>query len=467
MIGCYIRVSSRQQRDESDSPANQEARLRGAGAEVIYRDLAVSGYRLDKRRDATDFQRLLVDVQAGRLTRLLCTRLDRIARRDVIVLELAELCERHGVEFVSLGSGTVDTGSASGWLSVKMQLLIGEHFSRALSENIGAAYRAGWARGKAVRGPLPWHLQRDPAVPAHEHQFIKGPHWAVARQAVEMVLDGAATAGVAAFLRAQGVGPTSRSGVLNWLRNPMLRGHAGEWRGEGLRLLNVAPPLVSEAEFDQITARLTANRCRWGANAAPTVTIRALSGICQCSRCGSPLVQNRTGRRPRKDGSTGPEYWFLRCRHDPCPSVQRGWSMDAIERVLVEEHLALEADRLARLFTRARIEQTRAKRASGPEAVALRQELRMRVKLPAEFRTPADDDRIAHLRAQLAVMDAGLRDQPRALPVSATFRRAYWQSPRLFLGQAVEKRNAIWRDLVEEARIDCAGKLVVSVRWRY
>ena len=88
-IAGYIRVSSRQQRDESDSPANQRARLEQAGATLIYEDLAVSGFRPERRRNADGYRSLVAAIESGQISRLLCTRLDRIARRDAIVLELS------------------------------------------------------------------------------------------------------------------------------------------------------------------------------------------------------------------------------------------------------------------------------------------------------------------------------------------------------------------------------------------
>lgn len=174
VVGGYVRVSSRRQRDETDSPASQRQRLEAAGATVFFEDLAVSGFNLAQRRKAVDFRRLEEAIRRRQITRLVATRLDRIARRDALVLELSELCDAHGVEFVTLGSGRVDTSTASGWLQVKMQLLIAEHFSRQLSENVRHGTAAQFARGVPARsaGSLPFHLQREPGT---RHGVIEGP----------------------------------------------------------------------------------------------------------------------------------------------------------------------------------------------------------------------------------------------------------------------------------------------------
>ncbi|MFN9113056.1 MAG: recombinase family protein, partial [Bacteroidota bacterium] len=135
-VAGYIRVSGTKQRDESDSPASQRQRLMQAGAGKFFEDLAVSGYKLEQRRKAAGFQQLLAAIEAGEIDRLLCVRLDRVARRDALVMEVAEACDRAGVEFVSLGSGAVDVSSSAGWLSVRMQTSIAVHFSRLLCEII-------------------------------------------------------------------------------------------------------------------------------------------------------------------------------------------------------------------------------------------------------------------------------------------------------------------------------------------
>lgn len=85
-VGGYVRVSSARQRDESDSPASQRQRLTAAGATLLFEDLAVSGYRLNQRRHASEFQRMWRAIESGQLRRLLATRLDRFARSDQIVL---------------------------------------------------------------------------------------------------------------------------------------------------------------------------------------------------------------------------------------------------------------------------------------------------------------------------------------------------------------------------------------------
>jgi DNA invertase Pin-like site-specific DNA recombinase len=482
VIGGYIRVSSRQQRDESDSPANQRARLEQAGATLFFEDLAVSGFKPERRRSAQGFRDLVAAIEGGHISRLLCTRIDRIARRDSIVLELADLCERRGVEFVSLGSGPVDTSTASGWLSVKMQLMLSEHFSRQLSENIKSGYEGAWARGKAARGPLPFHLQRDPECPPQEHKLVASPAWDDARRAARLAIDGASTSEIARFLREQGH-IRSRTGVLNWLKNPLLRGHAGVWRDDAIRVLNVAPALITEAEHDKILAGLAANRSQWGANArssATPPTITPLTRVCRCAACGTTLSQNRSGGRRRGD-RTSPGHWGVRCRRDGCSAEGRSWAQKDLERVLALEWLAPQASRIAQLLIDEREARRRRRQPSSAE-VALRQELRARERLPVEFRAPADAARIVELRQLIVATELEGSSPPRrgllpSAPAQVALYRNMWATGSWVLGDwsvpeapdppLLDKdRNTMWLDLTDRVIVDLEARRVVEVIWR-
>jgi hypothetical protein len=364
-----------------------------------------------------------------------------------------------------------------------MQLMLSEHFSRQLSENIRSGYQGAWARGKAARGPLPFHLMRDPGCPATEHRLVASPAWDDARKAARLAIDGASTSEIARFLREQGHIRT-RAGVLNWLKNPMLRGHAGVWRGDGIRLPNIAPALVSEAEHDQILATLAANRCRWGANARSSArppTITPLTGVCRCADCGTTLSQNLSGGRKRPDGGRYGGSWTVRCRRDGCPAEGRTWGQGPLEKVLALEWLAPEAGRIAQLLVDER-EARRRRRQPSSEEVAMRSELRARERLPAEFRGAADDARIAELRQLIAEAELGGSGPPRrgllpSAPAQVAHYRHMWATGSWVLGDwsvpeapdpplPDERRNRMWLDLTDRVLIDLRGRRVVSVSWR-
>lgn len=392
-VAGYIRVSSAAQRDQSDSPASQRERLRQAGCTAFYEDLAVSGYKREQRKKAAAYQRLLTDIAAGRISRLICTRLDRAGRRDELVLALVDACDAAGVEFVSLASGTVDTSTASAWLAVKVQLMLGEHYSRQLSESIRGGYQGLHSQGIPARsaGSLPVHLQRTAGT---RHGVEPSAAWGACRRVIEEYVAGRWTlADAARFLHQEIDRLSSGKSVAMWLQGQHLLGHMA--RRDGTVLIeNCWPAIATPAEFEQIQQRLGRGRRVWGTNT--NREIRALSGLLRCCHCrnrrtGEPSVlAYSVARRPSGD------YAYIRCTNPACPSKRAGIRADHLEQALfmqwVADHLNLIAEAQA-AATGATI--------ASPVVLALRQELRAREQLPAQFRTDQDRLRIAELQRQI------------------------------------------------------------------
>lgn len=447
MIGGYIRVSSAKQRDASDSPASQRQRLRDAGATVFFEDLAVSGYKLEQRRKAAQFRQLQQAIRQRQITKLIATRLDRIARRDAVVLELAELCESHGVEFVTLGSGKVDTSTASGWLSVKMQLVIAEHFSRQLSENIRHGYQGLHAQGIPARSAasLPFHLQREPGT---RHGVIEGPAWDDARRVVNQLLAGRWTPPQAArFLYERHGTHGDPKTVASWLLAPSLAGHFAKRDGVIL-IRDCWPALVNDLEHQQLR-ELLSRRKRWVQSQAKDRQPLALSGLCVCGECQGTMSYHVAVRK-------GVRYAYVRCSRMTCS--RRNMRAEPIERQL-HEQLGGHLDRL--------IEQ----QAEGlklvtpsPELTAWRRELLAREAIPVEFRQPADQQRIQQLQQLVSsagnlkgAIDQGelMQLRSRVLDVEGWFDR-----PEV-------DRNTDLRQLVRSVTVEPETRRIAAVNWVY
>ena len=445
VVGGYIRVSSAKQRDESDSPASQRKRLADAGATVFFEDLAVSGFKLEDRRKATQFQQLCQSIARGGITRLIATRLDRIARRDHLVLELAEHCERHGVEFLTLGSGRVDTSTASGWLNVKMQLLIAEHYSRQLSENIRHGYQGLHAQGIPARSSasLPFHLQREPGT---RHGVIPSPAWDDARLVVDRVLAGLWTPAAAGRFLFERYGTHSDpAAVTSWLKAPSLAGHMGKRDGT-IVIRDCWPALVTDLELERLR-QLLQRRKRWTAAAAGDRKPLALSGLCCCQACGGTMgysVAKRNGRT----------YQYIRCCRLTCR--RKNMRAEPLERQL---H-GLLGERIERLVEQ--LAEQHKLLTPPPEVITWRRELQARQAIPEEFRQVADQQRIQELEHLIALAlqgpaqldtEAVLALRSRVLDVVGWFNRPE------------EERNADLRQLVRSVTVDPEKREIAVVDW--
>lgn len=389
MIGAYVRVSSSRQ-GEGESPENQRERLQAAGAQEFYTDV-VSGYKLQQRRRATEFQRLTADIKAGRVTRLLTTRLDRIARRDGIFLELAELCDQHGVEFLSLQSGVVDTSTTAGWLSVKMQLMLAEHYSRQLSENVRNGFAAQIARGVHTRPStsLPFHLACDPT---NRRGVVPGEAWDDARYCVDQILAGRWTLGEAArFIDANHGRMSKPSTFSRWLRSPAITGHACDIKGN-IQIAACWPALVTEAEHERLLASVEERRKRWGTNKILNLEPKALSGLCVCMYCGNRMAISTCRRRKYT-------YEYLRCTaRQRCPAASKNIPTLDIEQMLIIEHVMPRMEAIVNASQRISQPIT----APTPEKKQWMRELQHRKRTPPEFLLPAERERINELEILIA-----------------------------------------------------------------
>ena len=303
----YIRVSSAKQRDASESPANQRLRLQKAGVTLIFEDLAISGYRTASRKTAEGWKRLWTAIEQGQVNRLLACRLDRYGRRDSLVMELAEHCERHGVSFETLSGGAVDLTSPSSWIAVKVELMMAEFYSRQLSANIKAAHAAAIDR-KIVAFTskhLGWQLRR---IEGTRHGVEPHPdRWDDARTAIVKYIHGewSMEAMSAWIYERHGVMKTTGS-LLKWLHSHNIMGDYGQRDGKVL-IAGCFPPLISEDEAALLELRLKANSRKRGSHRAAHYTY-PFSGVTQCLHCESTLNYSCV----KKDNG-GAWYRYLRC----------------------------------------------------------------------------------------------------------------------------------------------------------
>lgn len=60
------------------------------------------------------FERMLSDIRAGRLDAIIASDLDRLTRRSVELMDLLDLCERHGVKHLATVRGDAATAFIKG-----------------------------------------------------------------------------------------------------------------------------------------------------------------------------------------------------------------------------------------------------------------------------------------------------------------------------------------------------------------
>jgi len=146
----YVRVSTQDQRHDS-----QLRELKGYCALRRWKNPAVyaehqSGVSVSRPQ----LERLMTDVRAGKVERVICFKLDRLGRSLSHLALLLEELTRHGVPLVCTSQG-IDTSSdnAAGKLQLGVLMAVAEFERSLIVERVNAGLRAAKARGVRLGRP--------------------------------------------------------------------------------------------------------------------------------------------------------------------------------------------------------------------------------------------------------------------------------------------------------------------------
>ena len=126
----------------------QVAAMRGWES-VAYVDEGVSG----KRDSRPGLDRMMADVQAGKVDLVAVWKLDRLGRSLRHTLGLLETFTQHGVEFVSLRDAGLDTTTPAGRLFTAMIAAFAAFEADLIRERVIAGVRRAQAAGKHCGRP--------------------------------------------------------------------------------------------------------------------------------------------------------------------------------------------------------------------------------------------------------------------------------------------------------------------------
>ena len=142
-VALYIRVSSEQQAKTGDSLREQRESLEEYVRKNenmiiydIYVDDGISGQKLNRG----EYQRLMSDIEAGHINRILFTKLDRWFRSLRHYLNTQAFLEAHQVTWTAVHQPFFDTSSAHGRAFVSQSMTWAELEAQTDSERILAVF---------------------------------------------------------------------------------------------------------------------------------------------------------------------------------------------------------------------------------------------------------------------------------------------------------------------------------------
>lgn len=275
----------------------------------IYTDHSKSAWQKNRKRPA--WNRMLADVDSGKINGIVVYHGDRLVRRPEDLADLMRLASNKGVKLASpSGTRNLDTERLEPWI----RAAFAEEESQRLSERRKAQYER-WRRGGRVRpggpGGRSFGFESDNLTP-------RPAEFELVREAAQRVLAGESPYAVARDWNARGLTPTTgkpwRSGNLG----PMLALP---------RYAGLMPDGESAAAWPAALDRETWERVRMvleakGATYQGHTNVRRwlLSGIALCGVCGQTLAAMWSRRDAARGIGAVAGY---ACRHPGCRKVLR------------------------------------------------------------------------------------------------------------------------------------------------
>ncbi|MCC6672179.1 MAG: recombinase family protein [Planctomycetes bacterium] len=428
-------------------------------------------------------QRLLADVEGGRIDCIVVYKVDRLTRSLLDFARIVEVLERHRVTFVAV-TQQLNTTTSMGRLTLNVLLSFAQFERELISERTSDKMSAARRKGKWVGGTPMLGYDVDPAggrlrVNALEAEQVRRifacylQHESLVATAADLTSQGITTkrwrtqAG-----RVRGGRPFDRASLYILLANPIYTGRVNH---KGTLYPGEHEAILDEATWQSVQQVLLRNRRTGGAEVRNRYGA-LLRGVIRCGSCGCAMSHGHTEKRGR------------RYRYYVCLQAQKqGWatcptksvSAGEIEALVVDRIRLLGQDRELAEQVVARVEATQAERRDDL-ARQRRQVERERREVETGIREaaaqagqgPAATARLADLHDRLRALDGRLAALQQAEGGVADehvddrdLRRALAAFDPVWSAMSTKEQARLVRLLVEEVAYDGpAGKATIRFR---
>ena len=275
-VALYIRVSTQEQSLHGLSLESQkEALISYANKHNmqivdIYADEGITARKALNKR--LEFQRLMSDVQAGKIDLILVTKLDRWFRNIKDYHNTQEILEKHNCNWRTIYE-SYDTSTSSGRLHINIMLSVNQDECDRTSERIKSVFKHKLDKKEAVSGSLPMGYKLE------DKKIVKDLEYANLVNDVfdyfELHNNKCATVN---YINNKYNTKYHYNSIIRMLSNPLFK---GEYNG----IDGFCEPYIDKDRFDKIQSLMRRN-----IKVRHNERVYTYSGLLICAECGCSLA---------------------------------------------------------------------------------------------------------------------------------------------------------------------------------
>lgn len=331
LTGIYLRLSRDDGNShESESIQNQRDFLLKYVNENqltlvdIYVDDGWSGTNFDR----PDFQRMIEDVESGRINCIITKDLSRLGRDYIMTGHYIEkYFPEHNVRYIAVNDGvdTFETGTNNDMTPFKA--VFNDMYAKDISKKVRTSLHTKKIKGDFIGSVAPYGYRKDPAN--KNHLIIDEDTAPIVKGMYDMYMEGYSVKGIADKLTMEGIPTPSQQKGLRATQQSLVR---GIWNDVIVRRILTNPtyignitqnrtqkinykvshrkkidrdswivvegthePIVTQEEFDAVQAVMQKKSCK---RACKNSRTHLLAGLLYCADCKKKMTfQNDSGER--------------------------------------------------------------------------------------------------------------------------------------------------------------------------
>ena len=339
MIACYARVSTQEQALHGNSIEEQTERMQKYCEAMdwkpvkVYTDAGYSGASINRPA----LQKLIKDISNGKVSKVVCYKLDRLSRSQKDTLYLIEdVFLANHTDFISM-SENFDTSSAFGIAMVGILAVFAQLERQQIKERMEMG-RIGRAKKGLYSGswlvPIGYDYQ-DSRLIVNEFEAVQ------IREIFDLYCAGKSLQSIANSLNSRGL--THKYGEWSYKTVQRVldrRLYMGDITFSGIQSKGIHDPIISEAQFNtaqERRARIREEEAKNNINHGKASTY--LSGLLYCKQCG----QKYWLRNVKKPAKT---YRYYICNgKERLPSCKNiNWRVEDLDSLIFDEIRKLALD---------------------------------------------------------------------------------------------------------------------------